>query len=118
MAWWGSIEREPEITAWLNQLSTEQFQHVRFYVELLREKGPTLQGDYTTQLDGKLRELRFFVGRERVRISYWIAPGRRIILLTQFRKTKQRETREVARAKRAFNKCVQEGHTVGNGHDG
>ncbi len=38
----GSIEREPEVTDWLNSLSTEEFQQVRFYVELLRDKGATL----------------------------------------------------------------------------
>jgi ribosome-binding protein aMBF1 (putative translation factor) len=30
---------------------------------------------YSRQLSGKLRELRFYCGGERIRISYWIASG-------------------------------------------
>ncbi|MEQ4715221.1 helix-turn-helix domain-containing protein [Nonomuraea sp. B19D2] len=37
---------------------------------------------------------------EAVRITYWIAPGRRIILLTVFRKQRMRETAEIERAVR------------------
>ncbi|MEU7002775.1 type II toxin-antitoxin system RelE/ParE family toxin [Nonomuraea sp. NPDC046570] len=48
---------------------------------------------YTRQLDGKLRELRFYLDDLTMRVSYWIAPGRRIILLTVFRKTRMREDR-------------------------
>jgi hypothetical protein len=55
---------------------------------------------------GKLRELRFHVGREHVRITYFIAPGRRIILLTVFRKTRQRERAEIDRAWRAMQTCI------------
>jgi hypothetical protein len=57
---------------------------------------------YTKQLDGKLRELRFPLGRDGVRVSYWIAAGRRIILLTVFRKTRMRQDQEVARARGAL----------------
>jgi hypothetical protein len=64
------------------------------------------------QLSGKLRELRFYCGGERIRISYWIASGRRIIALTVFAKTKMRETAEIARAAAAMAQCQQEGHTA------
>jgi len=61
---------------------------------------------------GKLRELRFHLGRERQRISYYVASGRRIVLLTVFRKTKMREVQEVTRAEAAMNRCLAEGHTA------
>ena len=47
-----------------------------------------------------------------VRITYWIASGRRIILLTVFRKRRMRETAEVERAVRAMNRCIAEAHTA------
>lgn len=61
---------------------------------------------------GKLRELRFYCGGERIRISYWIASGRRIIALTVFAKTRMRETAEIARAAAAMARCQQEDHTL------
>ena len=39
-----------------------------------------LDEPYTRQLDGHLRKLRFYLGRSATRVTYWIAPGRRIIL--------------------------------------
>jgi len=50
-----------------------------------------------------------------VRVTYWIASQRRIILLTVFRKTRMREDREVERARRAFERCVAERHIVNEG---
>jgi hypothetical protein len=60
----------------------------------------------------KLRELRFYIGREQHRITYYMAAGRRIILLTVFRKTRGRERREIDRAERAMERCIAEGHTA------
>lgn len=50
-----------------------------------------------------------------MRVTYWIAPGRRIVLLTVFRKTRMREDREVDRARRALARCMAEEHAVGEG---
>ncbi len=83
-----------------------------FYVDLLADRGPLLGEPYSRQLDGKLRELRFHLVELDMRVTYWIAPGRRIILLTVFRKTRMRETAEVDRARRALARCVAERHSV------
>ncbi|GLX96045.1 hypothetical protein Hesp01_39950 [Herbidospora sp. NBRC 101105] len=42
-----------------------------------------------------------------MRITYWIAPERQIVLLTVFRKTRMRETRQVERARRALRLYVE-----------
>ena len=109
---WGSVELEPEVEKWLENLPTPQFARAAFYVELLAEQGPLLGEPYTKQLDGKLRELRFHLERQAVRVTYWIAPSRRIILLTVFTKTAIRDQREVDRAQRAFAQCLDEAHRV------
>lgn len=101
------------MTRWLEDLSDDDFGQVAFYIDLLAERGVGLSEPYTKQLRGKLRELRFSFGRERIRVSYFIASGRRIILLTVFKKTKQRERAEVDRAERAMKRCITEGHTTG-----
>ncbi|MGW3119705.1 DNA-binding protein [Streptomyces sp. NPDC001107] len=47
-----------------------------------------------------------------MRITYWIASGRRIILLTVFRKQRMRESAQVDRARRAMARCIEEQHAV------
>lgn len=112
---WGSVELEPEVRSWLEALSAEFFARAAFYIDLLVAEGVLLGEPYTKQLDGKLRELRFHLGSAAWRVTYWIAPERRIILLTVFSKTRMRETREVQRAKKALQRCVGQGHVVEEG---
>lgn len=114
---WGSIELEPEVRTWLEALSSRQFAVAAFSIDLLAERGPLLGEPYTRQLDRKLRELRFHLRGRPVRITYWIAPGRRIVLLTVFVKTRMRETGEVERARRALARCRYEDHEVDDGDD-
>ena len=49
---WGTVELEPEVRDWLEQLPVEKFATVAFYVDLLSEEGPLLGEPYTRQLDG------------------------------------------------------------------
>ena len=109
---WGSVELEPEVRDWLEGLAGSEFGHAAFYVDLLAERGVLLSEPYTKQLDGKLRELRFDLGRQAIRITCWIASGRRIILLTVFGKTRDRDRAQVARAMKAMLACMQAGHYV------
>ena len=61
-----------------------------------------------------LPELRVYLGAvgQPVRIAYYIASGRRIILLTVFSKQRRRERAEIARAVRAMKRCIAEEHTA------
>ena len=52
------------------------------------------------------------LGGQAVRVTYWIASGRRLVLLTVFGKTRMRETREINRARRALRRCIAAEHTV------
>lgn len=112
---WGEVELEPEVEAWIGSLDQEALGTVGYYLDLLEERGVLLDEPHTRQLRGKLRELRFHLEREAVRITYWIAPGRRIILLTVFRKRRMRETAEVERAWKAMRRCIDEAHTAEEG---
>lgn len=104
------IEIEPEVRLWLMNLPSNDFLVVEHVAELLRERPTTLGEPYSRHLGDGVRELRFSLGRQGLatRIPYWLAPDRRIVLLTVFRKTRQRETAEVARAKRAKVLCETE----------
>lgn len=114
---WGTVELEPEVRDWLEALTTQRFAAAAFYVDLLAEQGPLLGEPYTRQLDGKLRELRFHLERSAVRVTYWIAPGRRIVLLTVFTKTRMREDRQIERARRALARCMADEHTAEEDED-
>ncbi len=109
---WGTAELEPEVRQWLEGLSATSFAKVAFYVDLLAAEGALLGEPYSKQLDGKLRELRFYLNDIAVRITYWIASGRRIVLLTVFYKPRPHDEREIERARRALRRCIEAAHTL------
>jgi len=77
-------------------------------VGLLAERAEDLGEPYTRHLGGKVRELRFYLLRQQTRVSYWLAPGQRVVLLTVFRKTRSTEAAEVTRALQAQKICETE----------
>lgn len=66
--------------------------------------------------DGLL-EVRFDFGRVAWRLTYFFVGDRRIVMLTVFRKQRQNERTEVQRARRAMQRCVDEGHTLDEDDD-
>ncbi|WP_280490471.1 type II toxin-antitoxin system RelE/ParE family toxin [Nocardia carnea] len=103
-----AVEIEPEVADWLRSLSDRDFGRVDTYVGMLAEQAETLGEPWSRNLGEKLRELRFHLHPLEMRVTYWLAPGRRVILLTVFRKTKMRETAEVDRAKLLRKVCEAE----------
>ena len=85
-------------------LPEKEYARAMAYIDLLEERGVHLGEPHTRQLSGKLRELRFQLAGERRRITYFVASGRRLILLTVFRKTRQRERGEIQRAEEAMGR--------------
>ncbi|MFI7527305.1 type II toxin-antitoxin system RelE/ParE family toxin [Nocardia salmonicida] len=102
------VELEPEVARWLRSLTTREFSQVDVYVGMLAERATTLGEPWSRNLGDGVRELRFHLHPREFRITYWLAPGRRIVLLTVFRKTRMRETDEVARAKALRKVCESE----------
>jgi hypothetical protein len=115
---WDQVELEPEVADWLDGLDDQRWAQALFHLDLLEERGALLGEPYTRQLSGKLRELRFYCGGERIRVTYWIAPGRRIIALTVFAKTRLHQSAEIGRAARAMARCQEEGHTPDDDEEG
>lgn len=111
--WDGSVELEPEVQDWLQNLTPEDFATVETYIDLLADFGPLLDEPHTRQLSGKLRELRFRLSGRPWRMTYFLpGPTRRIVMLTVFAKTQRQERRQITRAVAAMNRCVAEGHTA------
>lgn len=103
-----TVEIEPEVREWLQQLPAKHFLKIDEYVGLLAEHAESLGEPYARYLGDGVRELRPTLDGAKIRITYWLAPGRRIVLLTVFRKTKMREDVEVKRAKLAQQLCRAE----------
>ncbi|WP_328695897.1 type II toxin-antitoxin system RelE/ParE family toxin [Streptomyces sp. NBC_00342] len=99
------VEIEPEVRQWLELLTEAHYDKVERAADMLAARPTTLGEPYARHLGGKVRELRFSMDGNAVRITYWLAPARRIVLLTVFRKTKQREAAEIERAQLAQKVC-------------
>lgn len=97
-----SVELAPEVEKWLRGLPIRGRAQAVRSIELLVQQGVLLGEPHTRHLQGKLRELRFFVERRPARITYFVARGRRIVLLTVFFKQQQRQPRDIERALRAM----------------
>ncbi|MCX5201123.1 type II toxin-antitoxin system RelE/ParE family toxin [Streptomyces sp. NBC_00237] len=104
------IEIEPEVRLWLMNLPADDYEAVEDAAERLRRMATSLREPFSRYLGDGVRELRFNIGHDRtaVRITYWLAPGHRVVMLTVFRKKRQREVAEVARARRAKAECEAE----------
>ncbi|MFE4516132.1 type II toxin-antitoxin system RelE/ParE family toxin [Kitasatospora sp. NPDC056783] len=103
-----TVEIEPEVRDWLIALSARHYSRAMRAVDLLADCPTTLGEPYSRHLDGPVRELRIDLGGAATRVTYWLAPGRRIILLTVFTKKRMRETTEVTRALWAQKICESE----------
>ena len=99
------LELEPEVEEWMSELSGKHYMRVMAAADFLAEQRGVLGEPYAKHLQGKVRELRFYLDTTAWRITYWIAPGQRIILLTVFRKTKDREQAQVERAVTVQAQC-------------
>jgi hypothetical protein len=59
-------------------------------IALLAEQGPNLPFPYSSQVRGKVRELRTQYGKERYRVLYFGAPGRVFVLLHALEKSTEK----------------------------
>ncbi|MFD6325981.1 type II toxin-antitoxin system RelE/ParE family toxin [Streptomyces sp. NPDC058442] len=87
------------------------YRRVEDKTDRLLDDPTTLGEPYSRHLGGKLRELRFELDGEAVRLPYRLAPGQRIVLLPVFHKARMCEVAEVERAQQAQEVCEAEhGH--------
>ena len=102
------IELHAEVEAWLACLHRTEWERVVVIVDRLASLGSAARMPYSRSLGEGLFELRFTLGRTARRITYRFTKDGRIILLTTFRKQRDNERHEVARARRAADECAIE----------
>ena len=107
-----SVELEPEVEEWLETLSPTEFAWPLPHIERLAEQGNRLRMPASKPLGDGLFELRFDLGPVAWRIPFFFSTDRRIVLLTVFRKQRMNERTEIARARTAMARCIDERHTA------
>lgn len=74
------------VRTWLDGLAEDVRGKVIARIDLLKEGGPALDFPYTSQIEGRLRELRLRIGKARYRVLYFFDERRAAILLHGFTK--------------------------------
>jgi phage-related protein len=97
-----TVEISGEVAQWYASLKDTDKAFADVALERLADRGQALRMPHSRPLGDGLLELRFTCESVARRITYWLAPGRTAVTLTTFRKQKQREQREVDRARRAM----------------
>lgn len=99
------IELHDEVVKWMAELDDTDWQRVVVIIERLAMLGATARMPLSRSLGEGVFELRFTLGPTSRRITYRFTRDGRIILLTTFRKQRQNERAEVARAHQVAQDC-------------
>jgi putative component of toxin-antitoxin plasmid stabilization module len=101
------VELHDEVVEWLSTLSDREWDRVVVIVDRLADLGSKARMPLSRSLGEGLFELRFTLGPTARRITYRFTKDGRIILLTTFRKQRNNERNEIARARRAADECAR-----------
>ena len=96
------MEISAEVEEWYAWLKSRDRAAADRALDLLADRGPELRMPHARSLGGGLLELRFSCEGTARRVTYYIGSQWVIITLTTFRKQRQQERRELARAHRAM----------------
>jgi len=119
MAWTVDFYEEEDgsapVEGFLAELPKKHRAKALAIVRLLEEAGPTLPFPYSSQVRGKIRELRTQQGKDRIRILYFADKERHFILLHAFiKRTGKLSQKDIQIAERRMKKHEQKtGNTAG-----
>lgn len=101
------LEAHDEVVEWFDSLTTDEWERVSVIVDRLVGLGSLARMPLSRSLGDGLFELRFALGPTARRITYRFTKDGRIVLLTTFRKQRNNERAEVARARRVAEDCAK-----------
>lgn len=96
-----------EIVAWMDSLDDDDWDRTVVVIDRLATLGSSARMPLSRSLGGGLFELRFALGPTARRITYRFTKRDAIVLLTTFRKQRDHEPHEIARARRAADECAR-----------
>jgi hypothetical protein len=100
------VELHQEVVAWFDELDDPAWRRATLVVDRLSHLGSDARMPLSKALGDGLFELRFTLGSTSRRITYRFTKDGRIILLTTFRKQRNNERSEVARARKVASDCA------------
>lgn len=101
------VELHDEVVDWLATLNDRDWDRVVVIVDRLADLGSRARMPLSRSLGDGLLELRFTLGPTARRITYRFSKDGRIVLLTAFRKQRNNERNEIARAHKAAEDCAR-----------
>lgn len=101
------VEVHDEVARWLDALDDDEWDRAVVVIDRLATSGSALRVPLSRALGAGLYELRFTLGRTARRITYRFTKDGRIVLLTTFRKQRQNERTEIARAREVAADCAR-----------
>jgi hypothetical protein len=101
------VELHDEVVDWMDTLDDDEWDRTVVVIERLAALGPSARMPLSRSLGEGLFELRFTLGPTARRITYRFTKDGRAILLTTFRKQRNNERGEIARARKAAAECAE-----------
>ena len=101
------IEAHDEVVEWFDELSQNEWERTSVVVDRLASLGSRARMPFSRSLGEGLFEVRFSLGPTARRITYRFTKDGRIILLTTFRKQRNNERAEIARARSIAQDCAR-----------
>jgi len=103
----GGIELHDEVVTWMDALDGNEWDRTVVVIDRLATLGSTARMPLSRSLGDGLFELRFTLGPTARLITYRFTKDGRIVLLTTFRKQRNNERNEIARARTAAEACAR-----------
>jgi phage-related protein len=102
------LELHEEVVEWMGTLDEAEWDRTVVVIDRLAALGPLARMPLSKSLGDGLFELRFTLGSTARRITYRFTKDGRIILLTTFRKQRNNERNEIARARKVAEACAEQ----------
>lgn len=100
------IEAHDEVVEWFDELSQPEWDRTVVVIDRLASLGSQARMPFSRSLGDGLFEVRFTLSSTARRITYRFTSDGRIILLTTFRKQRNNERAEIARARAVAAACA------------
>jgi putative component of toxin-antitoxin plasmid stabilization module len=101
------LELHDEVVEWMDSLDDAEWDRTVVVIDRLVNLGSSARMPLSRSLGDGLLELRFSLGPTARRITYRFTKDGRIILLTTFRKQRNNERTEIARARKVAESCAE-----------